>query len=362
MSKQIAIVGGGFLGVQLARVLQHKADVTLIEQNSHFVHAPAMIRALVQPELLQRALIPYDHLLDRGQVLRARAVGLDTQGVTLEDGRQVSAHYIVMATGSGNGVAFKPGDGGIEGLRSTQARIHAQLAASHRIVIVGAGVVGIELAGEMSHYMPGKRITLVSGDPALLPTWPPSLGAKLTSQLHSIGVELVLGARVENLKSLTEPYTGSVSLSNGRTLEADLIIPVTGARARSELLASLPGAVVGSANRVKADGWMRPSALPNLFAAGDAVDLGDPMTIGALDHQIDCLSKLLCAQMAGCPLESLPQYQPSTSGKRKIVVPLGPHLGASSLGILTVGPFLTRLLKGKDLFLNKYHKLMQAPE
>ena len=55
---------------------------------SHFVHAPAMIRAVVDPSLLDRALIPYDRLLKNGRVLHARASGIDANGVTLDDGQR----------------------------------------------------------------------------------------------------------------------------------------------------------------------------------------------------------------------------------------------------------------------------------
>ena len=44
MAKRIIIVGGGYIGVQLAKAMDNKAEVTLIEPRSHFVHAPALIR------------------------------------------------------------------------------------------------------------------------------------------------------------------------------------------------------------------------------------------------------------------------------------------------------------------------------
>ena len=47
MGKRIAIVGGGYLGAELAKAMDDIADVTLIEPRSHFVHASAMIRAVV---------------------------------------------------------------------------------------------------------------------------------------------------------------------------------------------------------------------------------------------------------------------------------------------------------------------------
>lgn len=63
MAKRIVIVGGVYLGTELAKSLENDADITLIEARSHFVHAPATIRAVVDPQILERALIPYDALL-----------------------------------------------------------------------------------------------------------------------------------------------------------------------------------------------------------------------------------------------------------------------------------------------------------
>ena len=359
MRKQIAIIGGGYVGIELAHALQDKADVTLIEENSHFVHAVATIRAWVQPALLDRVLTPYDKLLTRGTLVTARAASVDTAGVTLVGGRRIAADYIVVATGSGNGPAFKPSSDGIAGLRAAHTRIHALIAAAQTIAIVGAGPVGTELAGEIAHAMPGKKLVLISADATLFPMMPAKMGADLLAKLRAAGVQVVLGSKVQNLQSLTEPYAGTLQLSDGSQITADLIIPAIGSRANTDLLAALPGAVKTTANRVKADGWMRPSSLPNVFAAGDAVDLGDAMTVVATARQIPWLKATFGALIAGKSLDSVKPYAPWTKGKTPLLVPLGPDKGASFLIMFTTGNFLTRLIKGKSLFIERYRKLLR---
>lgn len=54
----LVIVGGGYIGVELAQGLQETFDVSLVEPRDAFVHAPAMLRALVDPAVRESALIP----------------------------------------------------------------------------------------------------------------------------------------------------------------------------------------------------------------------------------------------------------------------------------------------------------------
>lgn len=361
MSQKIAIIGGGYIGTKLAKALDDTAQVTLIEPRSHFVHAPAMIRAVVDPLLLDRALIPYDRLLTNGRIIASKATGIDANGVTLDDGTRVEADQIVVATGSGNAMPFKPQGADIAGLKADNQRIHQQLKAAKSIGIVGAGAVGTELAGEIAFAMPDKKVTLISSDDALFPTMPSKLGISIAAKLRKAGVALILGQMAENLKSMTEPYAGALQLADGSQHDFDLIFPVIGSRANSELLETLAGVEKSTANRIKVDPWMRPSALPNVFAAGDVADVGDAMTIVAASRQLPWLKAALSGLAQGKTVEDIKPYKPWGS-KAPILVPLGPKQGNSFLGLFTAGDFLTSKMKGMDLFLKKYAKLLNQPE
>ncbi len=356
MGKRIIIVGGGYVGVQLAKALDSKADVTLIEPRSHFVHAPAMIRSVVDPQVLDKALIPYDDLLRNGQVLRARAKSISAAGVTLEDGTEVPGDFIVVATGSDNAMPFKPATDSIEAFRADSARIHKMLEAAQSVAIVGAGAVGTELAGEIAHFMPGKKVTLISSEPSLFPNMPSKLGTALHGKLSDAGVTTIFGARAKNLESMTEPYAGELHLSNGESIAADLIFPVIGSRAKSAILETLPGITKGAANRVTTDPWMRPSDLPNVFAAGDVAEAGDAMTIVAVSRQTPWMEKMLTSLANGKKVEEMAEYKPWK--KAPFLVPLGPKKGNSYLVMFTAGDTITSLMKGKDLFVSKYRKML----
>ena len=61
--------------------------------------------------------------------------------------------------------------------------------------------------------------------------------------------------------------------------------------------------------------------------------------------------------MAGKTLEEVKPYKP-WGPKAPILVPLGPKRGSSFLGLFTAGDWVTRKMKGEDLFLTRYNKLL----
>ncbi len=353
MTKRIAIIGGGYAGFEIAKELDAHADVTLIEPRAAFVHAPAAIRALVQPALLEQMILPYDNLLKAGSWVRGRASSIAADHVVLEDGRRIAADFIVVATGSSYSAPFKPAGDDIEAFRAAQHRVAEDLAAAKTVVIAGAGPVGIELAGEIASAQPGKQVTLVSSDAQLMPTYPAALGQKLAAKLSRLGVDVRLGQRAEDIETDNGPYKGSLRLSNGDRLDADLIFPAIGARAAPSPLADLPGVRQAAAGRFEVDKWMRPSSLANVFVAGDAALAGDAMTIVATARQNPWLIKTLKALVKGGTAERLKPYKPWK--KAPILLPLGPEQGNSWL-FMTVGNGLTRKMKGRNLFLPKYKK------
>lgn len=355
MTKKLLIVGGGSLGAQLAKSLENDLDVTLIDQRDAFVHAPAMIRAIVKPSLLDRVLLPYDSLLAKGKFVKAKVIKVNENSVTLEDGTQIDADFIVIATGSTNGVAFKPAGDSIDDFRTVITELHAKLQTAKSVAIVGAGAVGTEIAGEINFAMPDKNITLISSDSSLFTQMPAKFGAAITSKLKQAGVNIKFGIKVDDLKSLTEPYSGSLSLSDGSTITADLIIPAIGSRAVSELVDELPNVSKENNGRVTVDKYLRPSSYANVFAAGDIASSGDAMTIVAIGRQIPWLTNMFKALAEGKNVEQLKPYTPWK--KAPLLLPLGPNQGNSYLVIGTFGNWVTGKLKGKDLFISKYRKL-----
>lgn len=357
MTKRVLIVGGGYAGTALARALDKSAEVRLIEPRDRFVHNVAAIRAVVDPSLVEKILIPYDRLLQRGSVHQGVVTGIGDRRIALADGTIMEGDIVVVATGSRYAQPFKPQTNSVADFVESNRRAHAAVEFAARIAIIGGGAVGVELAGEIATAYPGKSVTLVTATKMLLPGYAARLSNVLAAQLRRKGVSIRFETRIRNLPELGAPFAGPVE-TDGGGIEADLVFPAIGAHPVNDLLRTLPGAEFDALGRAKVDRWLRPAGAANIFALGDAAATGDVMTIVAITHQVPWLAGTIKALIRGRKIERLPAYRPwAVAG---ILVPLGPKDGASILPVARSGIFagrkITAMLKGKDLFITRYQK------
>jgi pyruvate/2-oxoglutarate dehydrogenase complex dihydrolipoamide dehydrogenase (E3) component len=104
---------------------------------------------------------------------------IEGSGVRLAASGALEADIVVIATGSTYARPFKVSGDSAPDFRAAFLDAHAKLKAARSVAIVGAGAVGVELAGEIAVGMPGKRIDLVSSTARLFPNFAPALGRRL---------------------------------------------------------------------------------------------------------------------------------------------------------------------------------------
>ncbi|MFD8564930.1 FAD-dependent oxidoreductase [Streptosporangium canum] len=170
MSHTVVVIGGGYGGAALAKALTAEAEVVLIDPRDAFVNTAGSLRALTRPDWGSTMFFPYADFLTRGTVIRDRAVSVDPGGVTLASGARVGAGYLVLATGSGYAYPAKPAADSTERILDDLRLTHKELAGAERVLVLGAGPVGLEPAGEIKEVWPHKHVTVVDPAERLLPT------------------------------------------------------------------------------------------------------------------------------------------------------------------------------------------------
>lgn len=359
MAASVVVIGGGYGGIAVAKALDDVADVVLAEPRDAFVHNVAALRALVDPAWAERMFLPYDRLLARGRIVRDRAVRADRGGVTLGSGERLAADFTVLATGSDYPFPAKTDldDSGLSKARFHAAR--AELAAAGRVLLLGAGPVGLELAGEIKAAWPDKAVTIVDpADHILAGGYPGELRAELRRQLGEMGVELRLGTSLRDLPPTRAGQAGgfTVPAEDGRKITADIwyrcfgVAPASGFLDGDLAQARQPGGHVAVTPELRLPGHER------VFAVGDLTAIPEAKRAAAAGQHAEVAAANIQALIAG--RGELRRYQPPPPG---IVLPLGPDGGASyraGAGLLDAAA--TAQIKGRHLMVGRFAEMLGA--
>lgn len=356
----VVVVGGGYGGIKVAKQLDDVARVTLVDPTEAFVHNVAAWRALVEPEWLDRIFFRYDHLLRRGRFVRDRAVAVDNRQVTLGSGERLEPDYLVLATGSAYPFPAKVADPDVETARARVRAAHTELRGAERVLLVGAGPSGLELAGEIKAFFPEKQVTIVDAGPDILPgPYDQELREELRRQLDKLGVELVLGSRLRALPT-AEPATRAavtVTTETGEELTADIWYRCFGVAPASDYLTGALAEVRNEQGYLRVDPQLRVVGQDRVFAVGDLSD-ADLNMAGRASAQADLVAANLRSLITG--EGETADYQPMPP---VILVPLGPEGGAGLLpGMVdgVAGPEIAADIKGRNLLVGTLVELFDA--
>ncbi len=356
----VVVLGGGYAGIQVARPLDDEADVVLVEPKDDFVHNVAALRALVDPSWLERIYLPYAGLLSHGRVIRDRAIKADADRVVLASGAELFPDYLVLATGSGYPFPAKSDVPDTQAAHAMVRGTHTALATADRVLLLGAGPVGIELAGEIKAVWPGKQVTLVDvASDVLGERYRPDLKAELRRQLTDLGVELLLGSalRDEPPTAAGELGTFVVTTQAGAEVTADIWFRCYGVAPVSDYLAG------GLAAARRADGFVEvtPELLvagqDRVFALGDVSAADQNKGAGAAGRQAPVVAGNIRALITGAG--GLSRYQPPPAA---IIVPVGPDGGAGQRpdSADLVPAEVVAQLKGRDMMVQRFAELLRA--
>lgn len=194
--------------------------------------------------------------------------------VHMDDGGPVSFDQLLLATGAVPRTLPVPGAGlpGVHQLRTVadSLALREAIPAAGRVVIVGAGWIGCEVAAAARTL--GVGVDMLTPDEyPLVRVLGPQVG-EVVRDLHADhGVRLHLGVGVDAI--VGGDRAEGVRLSDGRVLDGDLVVMGVGAAPRDDL-ARTAGLEVD--NGVVVDEYLRSSD-PRIFAAGDVANAWHPL-------------------------------------------------------------------------------------
>lgn len=358
MSYTVAVVGGGYGGWVVAKTLDSEADadVVLIDPRDAFANVAGSLRALAQPDWASNMFFSFDTLLTRGKVVQDSAVSIDPGGVTLASGGRVDADYVVLATGSSYSYPARPRSLSTADALNDLNQTHKELLDSDRVLILGAGPVGTELAGEIKEVWPAKQVTIVDPGSELLSGFLPEVRGELHRQLDALGVQLRLGVELSAPPS-TEPgrsETFTVTLVGGEEITADIWFRAYGVQVNSDYLADGKLVIRNPRGAVRVAPTLQVQGYDHVYALGDITDIPEAkMAAYAMQHA-EIVAANIAAQLRGEKPEST--YSPAPDPM--ILLPLGPRGGVGQMptpdGPIAATAETVSQYKGANLFTERF--------
>lgn len=288
-SERIVIIGASLAGARVADTLRKEGwtgQIVLIgdEPELPYERPPLSKTVLLgkdQPEVSQlHDQAWYD---ERNIELRlgvaATAIDTAARTVSLADGAEVGYDKLLIATGSRVRKLDVPGGdlAGVNYLRTVgeSKALTEAYAAKPRVVVVGAGWIGLETAATAQQR--GCEVTVVEPQATALASVLGQQIGDLLAELHrSHGVELRFNTGVEGFEG-DDKVTG-VRLSDGEVLPADLVVVGVGVQPNTELAEA---AGIEVASREDGSGILTgpdlQTSVPGVYAAGDVVRWDHPL-------------------------------------------------------------------------------------
>ncbi|HET8643180.1 MAG TPA: FAD-dependent oxidoreductase [Pseudonocardiaceae bacterium] len=320
MAQQFVIIGAGLAGAKAAQALRdqgYDGDVVLIGDERHRPYErPPLSKDYLAGKAERDSVFVHspewygEHRVELRLGAAATAVDRSARQVTLDGGGTVGYHRLLLATGASprrlpvpgadaEGVHYLRRIGDSEAIRST---------FGGRLVIVGAGWIGLEVAAAARQA--GSQVTVIEvAELPLLGVLGPQIATVFADLHRDQGVDLRLSTQLAEITTAGGRATG-VRLADGTVIDADAVVIGVGVRPNTDLAEA---AGLTTDNGVLADATLRTSD-DDVFAAGDVVNAMHPL-LGRhirVEHWANALNQpaTAAASMLGgtAPYEELPYF------------------------------------------------------
>ncbi|AXE31664.1 FAD-dependent oxidoreductase [Chromobacterium phragmitis] len=274
MRKPLVIIGSGHAGYSLARAFRQRdarTPVIVLSRDGGELYPKPQLSHGFSRSLSAEALTQADApgMASEWKLMvrpRTRVEDIDFGSrIVIAGGARIPYGDLVLAVGAEPFVPPMQGDAASEVLTLNDLdqyrRYRERLDRGDRVVVIGGGLIGAELAHDLSE---GKRVTLVDVGDRLLERLVPEV-VSLGLQDRLPGVAWRFGNRVERIDRVGAAYR--VELADGEALEADAVVCAAGLRPRLELAAGLE-----TGRGILVDACLRTSQ-PHVFALGDCAEI-----------------------------------------------------------------------------------------
>jgi NADH dehydrogenase FAD-containing subunit len=317
--RRVLVAGAGFAGVRTAKRLEAHCDVSLLAPTDRFVYLPLIHEVLsegVTPGTVTKRL---EEILPRTTLIHGRAARVEGKKLHTAGGEVLPFDDLVVAVGA------EPHDFGVPGAAEHALPFYsvgdalranatlkvqaAEAAGPVRVVVVGAGFTGVEVAGEAASLLDKldvpREVLLLDALPEIFPRQTADFRAGVQAGLKRLGLNLETGQRIQRV------VPGAVHIAAAETPErsvaADVLFWCAGVKPRR-----IDG-VDPHARRT-----LQSVSSDHVWLVGDAADLPRELAVPKLAQTAEEQAELVAHNIL--EPDDMREYAPNVKG---LIVSIG---------------------------------------
>src|SRR3989344_2372833 len=266
--KQLVIIGGGFAGSLAAKKLEKHFDTVFIDTKDYFEFTPSVLRTIVEPEHAKKIQVLHSHYLHKAHLIRDEVTTITDKEVKTK-----------------------------------------KQSYPYDYLVIGGGLVGIELAAEIACKFPKKEIILVHASSELIERNPQKARNYAKRLLEDKGVNIIFNERVAVRDGIykTKKYS----------FKPDIAFLCVGIMPNYEHLAPHCSISLDEKNSLCVNKYLQVQNHKNVFAAGDITNIKEEKTAQSAEKQAEVVVKNICRLDKG---RELKEYQ---TAQKPMVISLG---------------------------------------
>lgn len=376
---RIVIIGAGPAGLGAMQTFANSlkpgdnTEIVILEKSKFYYHAVGTPRAYTEESFAKNLFVPYDNVIPAKaksfvKFIRAVATSIsaDSNEVSYatigandqpsESTTKISFDYLIIATGSSYTVPIKQDPKNFSRAYTEQKlrEVREQIVTADKILIVGGGAVGCEVAGDIASHFPNKQVTILSAQDKLVAgdNVKDKFRTKLGEALKALKVNVILGERLEKRLAGNVFSKTTVRTNKGTVIEADIQLLCAGFSPAAELVEAMDPSLVDSYGSIKVNDKFQLDhpRYSHVFAIGDVVNHKTPKMAFYAGEQGKHLANEITAVLRKKQAKVTKAFPPVAV--QALILPLGPDGGVSQLpmfGGWVVGNGTTKMFKAKDM-------------
>ncbi len=345
MKTQVLIIGGGFAGVSTAQRLEKQGIRTsLVDRKDYFEVTYAVLRDVADPKKNQGNSRKYYNDILTGTFTQSGVKELRKTSALLENGETVTFEKVVIASGSrypSLPLAKSSKAMSLAARTDELNEYHNNLKGASTVLVIGGGVVGVELAGEIAYAMPKAQVTLAHKSGTLLDGFKEKAQQKALKQLTEAGVTVEFNTFYQKKGDVY------IDVNSNKSISPDAIYTAIGTLPNNDFLKQNFNHTLNDKGLVMVGGNLAVKGESNFYAIGDIADVGEAKLGYLALEQGKYLANVIAKDFIG------KTYKAYKRNPFMALVPTGQKTGVVQFPFMVSTWKALVNIKQKDLFISK---------